>query len=269
MTKKKIGLALGAGGARGFCHIGVLQVLQENNIPIHVVTGCSMGALVGGGFVAGVSIEAMLEVADSTSNRTVFDLDFLSMIKLRASEGGLAKGERAMNMYRKHVGETLIEDCNIKFAAIAADLKSKKIHTFKKGVLWQAVRASMSIPGLFHPVRMDNKIFVDGGLLKRMPIEEAYELGANIVIAVDAIGPPFDPEDDINSMFKILELSYQILDWRGAQYEGKNADILIVPDMGSKSSFKFKNNEEAIQAGRDAATAALPQIFKKLKMKNK
>jgi len=266
MTKKKIGLALGGGGARGFCHIGVLQVLQEHNIPIHVVTGCSMGALVGGGFAAGISAETMVEVATSTSNHTVFDLDYLRMLRLRPGEGGLAKGERAMNLYKKYVGEKLIEECDIKFAAIASDLVSKELHVFETGPLWQAVRASMSIPGLFHPVRMDGKILVDGGVMKRIPIEEAYKLGADFVIAVDAIGPPVDIEEDASSMFKIIEISYQILDWKAAQHEGKSADIVITPQMGTKSAFKFGNSEEAIQAGRDAATAALPQIFKMLGM---
>jgi len=258
---KKIGLVLGSGGARGFCHIGIIEVLQENNIPIDIVTGCSMGAMVAGGLAAGVTTEKMREVASKVTNFTVFDIDIRNIRKM----GGFAKGNRSMKLYKQYVGESLIEECEIKLAIIATDLKNNELYVFKDGPIWRAVRASMSIPGLFHPICEDDKVLVDGGLLKRMPIAEARELGADVIIAVDATGPP-SCDFNCHSTLKVFEQAYKIIDWKTAQYEGKDADILIVPKV-TRSALRFKNNEEVIQAGRDAATEALPQILKLVKNK--
>jgi len=256
--KKKIGLALGAGGARGFCHIGVIEVLQENNIPIDIVTGCSMGAMIGGGFAAGVSCKEMRVTAKQITTTAVFDVDFLNIRSNLRSRGGIARGERAMKIFKQFAGDILIEDCKIPFAAIAADMRGQQLYKFKNGPLWQAIRASISIPAIFQPVEHNNKLLVDGGLLRRMPITEARELGADIIIAVDAIGAPRPLNS--TSTFSILDASYQMIDWRSAQHEGKQADILITPDLGDRSSFLFRNNEEAIQKGREAALVALPLI---------
>lgn len=258
--QKKLGLVLGGGGARGFCHLGILEIFAEHNIKPDIITGCSMGALAGGLAAAGVSVETMREMAKQVGNSTVFDLDIFSINQ----KGGIAKGNRAMRLYRKHVGEKRIEDCNIKFACIATDIQNGRLATFTSGCLWESVRASMAIPGLFQPVRTDNAVYVDGGVLKRMPISEARDLGANIIIAVDAIGPPYQMQN-FDSIVKVVETSFLHMDWRGACKEGEEADILIVPDMGTKSLASFKNNEEAIEAGRKAAVEALPTILKLLK----
>ncbi|MCL2756158.1 MAG: patatin-like phospholipase family protein [Firmicutes bacterium] len=256
--KKKIGLALGAGGARGFCHIGVIEVLQENDIPIHIITGCSMGALIGGGFAAGVSSNEMRGIANRVTARTVFDIDFRNMFR-----GGLARGNRAMNLFKKHAGkDTQIEDCNIKFAAIAADMRGHKLHVFNSGPVWEAVRASISIPAIFQPIEYKGMLLVDGGVLKRMPISEARDLGADIIIAVDAIGAPRELRS--SSTLHVLDAAYQSMDWRSARFEGRDADILIVPELGNISSLVFRNNDEAIQKGREAAIKALPSIKKLL-----
>jgi len=254
--KKKIGLVLGAGGARGFCHIGVIEVLQENNIQIDIITGCSMGALIGGGFAAGLSSDKMRDVANRVTTRTVFDIDIRNMFR-----GGLARGNRAMNLFKKYAGaDTRIEDCKTKFASIATDLLRHEVHTVKKGPLCEAIRASISIPGLFQPVQYNGMTLVDGGVLKRMPISEARDLGADIIITVDAIGPP--RELSSNSTFAVLDASYQSMDWRSAKHEGREADLLITPDLRDKSSFVFRNNDSAIQIGREATTKALPSILK-------
>jgi len=254
--RKKIGLVLGAGGARGFCHIGVIEVLQENNIPIDIVTGCSMGALIGGGFAAGISSKEMHEVANRVTTRTVFDVDLRNMFR-----GGIARGDRAMKLFKKYAGaNTRIENSNIKFAAIAADMRKHKLHVFKTGLIWEAVRASISIPALFRPVEHNGMLLVDGGVLKRMPISEARDLGADIIIAVDAIGSP--RELTSNSTLRVLDAAYQSMDWRSAQHEGRDADILIIPELENRSSFIFRNNDEAIQTGREAAIRTLPSIKK-------
>ena len=263
---KKIALVLGSGGARGFCHIGVIEVLLENNIPIDIVTGCSMGALIGAGFAARVSSSEMREIAHTVCNRTVFDIDIRPRnIKRSIQAGGLARGNRAMRLFKKYAGtDTQIQDCKIPFACIATDLKSHNIHTFKSGDLSTAVRASMSIPGLFLPVLHENKLLVDGGVLTRTPITQARDLGADIIIAVDAVGKPRGISS--TSALGILDMSYKLMDWRAAGHEGRDADILITPDLGNQSSLSFRNNQRIIEQGRQAAIDALPQIRKLLNM---
>jgi len=256
--RKKIGLVLGAGGARGFCHIGVLEVFQENNIPIDIVTGCSMGAMIGVGFAAGVSTEQMRKTASQITSRQVFDVNIFQLRSSLKTGGGLARGDRAMKIFKEFAGDVNIEDCKIPFAAIAADLRAQKLHVFTRGPVATAIRASISIPVIFRPVEHEGMLLVDGGLLKRMPIQEARDLGADVIIAVDAIGPPRELRS--NSAFAILDSSYQMMDWRAAHKEGTGADILILPELTDRSSFVFRNNEEAIQIGREAALTALPRI---------
>jgi NTE family protein len=162
------------------------------------------------------------------------------------------------------VGDAFIEDCSIKLATVATDLRSKKIHVFRSGEIWKAVRASMSIPGIFTPVEEDGMILVDGGVLNRMPINEAKNLGADIVIAVDAVGAPFR---DVNakSLTSIIDVSISLMGWNAARMEYNDADLVIVPEMGTRSQFRFKNNTEAIEAGRAATIEAMPKILEIIK----
>ena len=255
-TRPKIGLALGAGGARGFCHIGVIEVLQENDIPIDIITGCSMGALLGGGLAAGVTCEQMRQAAEKVNSVNLIDFSLTTKDK-----GGIIPGMRVMKIVNQLVGkDKKIEDCQIPFAAIATDIYSGTLHTFTSGTLWDAIRASIAIPGIFQPVTLGNKLLTDGGVLRRMPIQEARDLGADIVIAVDPIGPPYPLKS--KSTVAILEKSAELIAWQAFKHEGKAADVLITPILGTKSQLLFRKNLNAIQAGRTAATAMLPEIRK-------
>lgn len=180
--RKKIGLALGSGGARGFCHIGVLGVLAENNIPIDFVSGCSMGAIVGGCYCAGVPLEKLRTIAEKITQMVVMD------INVSVKNFGLIKGRRAVNVIKPLVGEKTIEECEIPFRATATDLRSGQLKVFDTGKLITALRASMSIPVAFHAVATGKEVLVDGGVLERVPIDCCKEMGADVVIAVDALG---------------------------------------------------------------------------------
>lgn len=253
-NRKKVGLVLGSGGARGFCHLGVLQVFEENNIPIDFVSGCSMGSIVGGCYCAGVPLEKLCAVAAKITQTIVYDLS------ISLSKFGLAKGRRAINVIKPLIGDKTIEDCEIPFRATATDVKSGKLKVFDSGKLIDAMRASMSIPVAFHAVSTENEMLVDGGVLERIPIDCCKEMGPDVIIAVDAIGPPtedYKPEGILGMMERCISLA----DWRNCSENVKKADLVIVPDQGNRTTYKFKDNAYSIECGRKAAEEMLPQIL--------
>ena len=258
----KIGLALGSGAARGFCHIGVLKVLEANGIPIHCITGCSMGAIIGGGYAAGHSIAEMEQLAAGMTQHLIRDFG------VGFHRQGMFKGERVMAVLEELLGEKKIEDCAIPFAAIATEIRQNRLHTFKSGLLTEAMRASMSIPGVFTYAENSQGRFIDGGVLERIPVTAARELGAEFVIGVDALGPPdskyYHESGGINGMLDMIERAYLIIDWQAQkQRVTTEPDFLITPDQQGRSMYKFNDNVGAINDGIKAAIAALPEILRK------
>lgn len=254
-SRKKIGIALGGGGARGFCHIGVLQILEENNIPVDFIAGCSMGAVVGGCYAGGMDLYTMSRITAKFNQAQVSDFD------ITLKNHGLMKGNRAITFLKKHVGDINIEDCKIPFAAIAVNAKTVELVTFKTGKLMEAIRASMSIPGYFQSVTIeDSDCLIDGGILERIPINAAKNMGADVIIAVDALGPP-EPVQKIKTALDMIIRAYNILDWECSKEKMKNADIIITPNQPDKSILDFKNNPHSVMSGRIAAQNALPQIL--------
>ena len=253
--RKKVGLALGGGGARGFCHIGVLEVLLENNIPIDFVSGCSMGSIVGGCYCAGVSINNLCSLSESINQSVVMD------IQLSKRKFGFIKGNRAVSVIESLVGDKLIENCDIPFRATATDLSNAELKVFDSGRLIDAMRASMSIPIAFHAVEEEGSILVDGGVLETIPIDCCREMGADVVIAVDALGGKpqkgYEPDDLVD----VLERSYMLLNWAASKYNEKKADVVISPDQGNRSIMKFKDNLYSVEQGRIAAREMLPKII--------
>lgn len=254
--KRKVGLALGSGGARGFCHLGILEVLTQNNIPIDLVSGCSMGALIGACFCAGVSVDKMVEMAPRISQLSIMD------VNISARRHGLLKGERAMRIVKKLIGDMTFEDCGIPFVATATEARRGRLVQFTQGRLIDAVRASISIPIAFHAVEAEEDYLVDGGVLERIPIPELKEMGADVIIAVDALGPPAEEFDftEGNGFMNMIERTYLLLDWEGSKHKMEGADLLITPEQGQRSPFLFKDNEYSIEQGRQAALKALPEI---------
>lgn len=256
MKRKKVGLALGSGGARGFCHLGILKVLIENNIPIDFISGCSMGALIGGCYCAGASVDEMLKLAPRITQASIMD------VNISPRRYGLIKGDRAMRIIHKLVGEKKIEECDLPFVATATDVKNGKLVKFTSGRLVDAIRASISIPVAFHAVTTPDEYLVDGGVLERVPIEELKEMGADVIIAVDALGPPAN--DFVatagKAFLSMIERTYLLMDWEGTKEKLKAADIVITPDQGLRSIAVFKDNAYSIAQGEKAALEALPKI---------
>ncbi|HEY8423672.1 MAG TPA: patatin-like phospholipase family protein [Clostridia bacterium] len=258
MFDKKLALVLGAGGARGFCHIGVLKVLEEYNIKPDIVVGSSMGAIVGGFYCAGISIDEMINIANKINQATVMDFDLMPGKKL-----GIVSGNKAKSIFLKYVGDTKIEDLKIKFAAVATDLLAGESVTITRGELWKAMRASMSIPMYFKPFEYDDRLFIDGGVLYRLPIPQAYELGADITIAVDALGP-YKKGQRPSGLIKMFEQTFMLLDWENTKRINHLCDCLLTPEMPDKDQLIFKQNDLAIKAGEECARAKINEILELL-----
>jgi NTE family protein len=175
-----IGLVLSSGGARGAAHTGVLKVLEEHGVPIDIIVGTSMGAMVGGVYAAGVSIEKIEEEWIKTDIIRVAR-NFLPTFPLH----GWSSGSSVYRMLQNLLGDARIEELPIKFAAVAADIETGEEVVIREGLLVDAIRASSSVPGLFVPAEREGRFLVDGGLVNPLPVDVARRLGADAVIAVD------------------------------------------------------------------------------------
>ena len=182
MTKPKIGIALGSGAARGWSHIGVLQALAEEGIEPDIVCGCSMGALVGAAYVAGE-----LETLEKRA-RTINWREIARYVDIDLTNGGLIEGKRILSFMQTIKEDATIESFETPFAAIATDLLTGREIWLQQGSIVDAVRASMALPGLFSPVKLDGKWLVDGGLVNPVPVSACRALGADIIIAVNLNG---------------------------------------------------------------------------------
>lgn len=172
-----IGVALGSGGARGFAHLGVLKVLKQHEIPIDMISGSSMGALVGSFYASGLTVEQMYKLAAAFKRKYFIDVTVPKM--------GFIQGDRIKQLIRIFTRNQNIEDLPIPLAVVATDLNEGKKVVFRKGPVADAVRASISIPGIFVPFSYNGSLLVDGGVIERVPVSAVKEMGADIVIAVD------------------------------------------------------------------------------------
>lgn len=253
--KATVALALGGGASKGFAHIGIIKVLKENNIPIKIVTGTSAGSIVGSMYASGMSPDR-LELEAEILGKT-------DLVDLTLSTSGFIKGEKLQNYINRKVGNRLMQQFPIKFAAVATDFESGKPVVFNVGNAGQAVRASASIPNVFQPVIIGNRKYVDGGLSQPVPVSAAKKMGANFIIAVDISARP--AKNVSQGMFSYLDQTFNVMSQTALRQELGQANVVIKPqvlELGSVGGFDQK--QRAIQLGEQAARAALPEIKRKL-----
>lgn len=178
----KIGLALGGGAALGWAHIGVLRVLQENGVRIDVIAGTSIGSIVGACY-ASDKLDSLEEIARAMNWRKM-----IGLADVQIGKSGFLAGEPIIKLLNKHFDGLLIEDLNIPYGAVAADLVSGEEVVFRTGDVVQAIRPSISLPGIFTPVRSGDRLLVDGGLLNTVPVSVCQDMGADYVIGVNVVG---------------------------------------------------------------------------------
>jgi len=255
----KIGLALGGGAARGFAHVGVIKALESQGIDVEIVTGTSAGSLVGALYAAGNNGFALQKIALNMDEATISDWK----VPLFASSTGVLKGEGLQNFVNREVHQLPIEKLKKTFGAVATDLNTGLPILFRRGNTGAAVRASSAVPGVFQPVRIGDKLYVDGGLVSPVPVSFSREMGADFVIAVNISS---DPDNQASaSSFNVLMQTFSIMGQTINQYELKGADIVIHPELADMKGGDFGGRHLAILAGERAAMAAMPEIRRKLK----
>ncbi|HTP10582.1 MAG TPA: patatin-like phospholipase family protein [Anaerolineae bacterium] len=269
----KIGLALGGGGARGLAHIGVLKVLQREQIPIDVISGTSMGGIVGGMYAAGLSIEQM----EAEALKRGHIAQIFKLIDVHLIGGGLLSGKRIKKLLARLLGEeTTFASLRVPFAVVSTDYNSGREVVLKEGNVAEAVRATMSVPGVFDPVEIGGYKLLDGGVLDNVPAGVARDLGAEKVIAVDVlpnfrlnepgqdpIVPPLKPKGMPKSYRQLWHVELVMIAAL-TEFRLKQArpDVIIRPDLPVDMDLlmSFDRPQEAIECGERAAEAALPQI---------
>ena len=247
-----LGLALGSGAARGFAHVGVIQVLEEAGIQPDLVVGTSAGSLVAALYASGKNSAQLRRVAETMEEAEI--TDWMMPILNR----GALRGEALARYVNTQVGGRLIEQMKIPLGIVATDLHNGEPMLFRRGNTGSAVRASSAVPAVFQPVKIGTREYVDGGLVSPVPVRQAREMGANVVIAVDiSTDPEGSPASDT---FQILMQTFNIMGKSLNTVLLKDADVVVRPALMGVKSADFAARRKSIEAGREAMLKALPKL---------
>lgn len=286
--RPRVALVLSGGGARGLAHVGVLKVLQELQVPVDVVAGTSMGAIVGGAYAAGHTVDALEKLVIETPwprllqdrpprdelayRRRQEDLQLPSRIDFGVDRSGLRgpaatlgsfELERVLRQISGRVSQ--LDDTDrlpLPFRAVATDLVTGEARVMHGPSLFEVMRASMSVPGAFAPIEVDGRLLADGGLVRNLPVDVARAMGADVIIAVN-VGTPLLPREQVVGALGVTQQMFNILTEQNVQAslaQLKPADILITPDLNGISFLDFSNPRQAIQRGEAAARAVADRL---------
>lgn len=249
-----IAVVLGAGASKGFAHIGVLKVLEAQNIPIHMIVGTSVGSLVGSLYASGKTAFELQGIAMKMERDNIIDYDW------KIWNGGLIKGEKLENFINLNIQNTPIEKLKIRYYAVATNAATGEEVVFDRGNTGMAVHASCSVPGVFRPLKIGSSTYLDGSVVSPVAVDVARRNGADMVIAVDISGGINTdvPSGIMDTMRKSVDIMYS----RIAEYQTKNADIVIRPNMKNIGSTDMNKFNEAIFEGEKAASLKIPEILK-------
>ncbi len=247
----RIGLALGGGFARGIAHVGILRVLERENIPLHCITGVSAGAVVAAAYASGASSHEIGAVGSAMS--------FSDVARWSISKLGFAGSERMVAFLRKLLKQTRFEDMRIPLGVVATDLRTGKPVAFRdRGDVTPAIRASCSYPGLYRPFEIDGRSYVDGAISLEVPAHLARAMGATHVIS--ACIPNQDETIEPQNMLQVVSRCFQIMMSNNEEGWRKQSDIVLLPDVGAIPWDGFVNARRMMEAGELEAEQALPRI---------
>jgi NTE family protein len=246
----KIALALGGGAARGFAHVGVIKALEAQGIVPDIIVGTSAGSVVAALYAGGANGFELQKLALSMEDGSVSDWAL--------PDRGFIRGEALQNFVNKALANRPMNALPRKLAVVATELQTGEMTVLRSGDVGLAVRASSSVPGVFQPVRIGGREFVDGGLVSPVPAKVARDMGADLVIAVDISSKPKNAK--VSSMIDVLLQTFTIMSTTVAQYELGQADVVIRPDVGSIGGTDFQSKHLAILEGEKAAAEKMEQI---------
>lgn len=258
---KKLALVLGGGATKGFAHIGVLKVLEENGIVPSLIVGTSMGAVVGGVYSSGICLNKIIDISSQFSMKNIRDVSIVSLLK----EGNILRGKKIENVIHNLLGDTLAENTKIPFVCCATNLSTGKQVDLRSGLLWKNVLASSAMPAVFPAVEIDGEALFDGGIMDNLPIDVAQkELPKAVVLSVDVIG---DYEKQVESgglkiMTNILNMSTLYMTQISKQKKAKS-DLNIKVLQPDVKQMAF--DEEAIKLSIEYGRKAMERNIKKLK----
>jgi NTE family protein len=260
VSRKRVGLALGGGAARGLAHIGVLEVLEKEGIHIDMIAGTSMGAIVGAIYAIKQDVKMMRKLAISFGARKIrYFSDFT------VPRTGLIKGRRIENELRLAMGgNTTFHDLTIPFACVAVDIDNGEEVVIKDGTVWEAVRASSSIPVIFTLPKWHDRYLVDGGLMNPVPTKTVRDMGADFVISVNVLPYKAVSDNREPNIFTVMMKAFYILDSKFIETSIRGADVVIQPDVVHIAFTDFQRAEECIEKGVAAAQSIIPEIKNKL-----
>ena len=250
---KKVGLALGSGGARGIAHVGVIKALKDNGVKISMAAGCSAGSVIGAGLAKGFSPQKMLDILCGLTGKDLVDpsVNFLG-------NKALLKGQKLRFQLEKYFGEVDIKDLKMPFATIATDISAGKLYEFFEGDLVTAVTASSSIPVIFPPVEYSGLTLVDGGVINRTPVDTVKKLGADVVVAVD-VCDKIEKRVQIGSLLSVVLRTVDVMDNAKPRQRKKDC-IFIRPDLSDIDPYKVERQKEIFERGYKAALSAMKKI---------
>jgi NTE family protein len=247
-----IGLALGGGAAKGFAHVGVIQVLEEAGIHPNLVVGTSAGSLVATLYASGQNGKQLQQVAESMEEAAITDWT------LPIFSRGVLRGEALARYVNQLVKGRLLEDMVLPLGIVATDLNSGQGVLFRRGDTGTAVRASSAVPAVFQPVKIGQQEYVDGGLVSPVPVRYARQMGAELVIAVDISS--LTEGALTGDTLKILLQTFTIMGKSINAFELREADVVVRPDQSGLTATDFSSRKRAIEAGRTAMLRVLPQL---------
>ena len=255
----RIGLALGGGAARGFAHIGVIQVLEEAGLRPDLVVGTSAGSLVAALYASGKSGVELATLADAMDETAFTDWSYPGR--------GVIRGEALAKFVRDNTGGRTIEQLRLPLGIVATDLENGQPILFQRGDVGTAVRASSAVPAVFQPVRIGTREYVDGGLVAPVPVRFAKAMGAELVIAVDISAAP--EGNTTGDAMRMLLQTFAIMGRSINNFELRDADLVLRPSLPGVSGADFTARKRAIQAGREATLAQLPELRARIAAKTR
>lgn len=255
-----VGLALGGGFARGYAHLGVLAVLEENQIPISCIAGSSIGSILGAAYASGTPLSRIIEKCR--------EIRFRDFARWRVSKFGLASNDRLGALVQRFFDSRQFEELIIPTAVVATDLGTGDPVVFRQGNLSDAIRASCAFPGLFEPVQIGTRCLADGGLVAPVPTRAARDLGAEIVVGV-SVGLHDGERGAPTNIFQVVSRAVSAAQKHQLESWEKHADIVLRPSVSALAWDDFERIDEAVEAGAASARTALPHIRKLLAIQEK